>query len=370
MQVLKNHIKNIRGWRTDRKLIVFAVDDYGNIRINSKDARESLVNSGVKLYNHFDLLDSIDTKEDYEMLFDVLNAVKDKNRKNAIFTTYSLPCNINFEESGLRGEYVPEDLNITYKRLSSEFKDYDGAYETLKLGIDQEFIKPQFHGREHLNIQLINNLFREKNPILLSNIKYKCMASIPSHFDLPGVKFNQSFAFWDENEIEAHKNIIKDGLSRFEKTFGYKSLTFTPPAQQLHPDLYNYIKDFDVISVDTERKAKRHLGRGKFLIEKNILGEIKCDKLTSIVRNCVFEPTTGSIDWVNFTFKQIEAAFFWNKPAIISSHRVNFCGHIDQNNRKEGLSALKQLLQKIIRRWPDVEFISVDMLVKMMNKND
>jgi len=60
--------------------------------------------------------------------------------------------------------------------------------------------------------------------------------------------------------------------------------------------------------------------------------------------------------------KQIEAAFLWNKPAIISSHRVNFCGHIDENNRKKGLTSLKQLLDEIVKRWPDVEFMSADEL--------
>jgi hypothetical protein len=67
--------------------------------------------------------------------------------------------------------------------------------------------------------------------------------------------------------------------------------------------------------------------------------------------------------------KQIETAFFWNKPAIISSHRVNFCGHIDPKNREIGLSALKELLQKIVKKWPDVEFMSSVELGVLINKH-
>jgi hypothetical protein len=30
-QFLLNHIKNIPGWRSSRKLVVISVDDYGNV---------------------------------------------------------------------------------------------------------------------------------------------------------------------------------------------------------------------------------------------------------------------------------------------------------------------------------------------------
>ena len=71
---------------------------------------------------------------------------------------------------------------------------------------------------------------------------------------------------------------------------------------------------------------------------------------------------------MQFTLKQIEAAFFWGKPAIVSSHRVNFCGHIDPENRKKGLIALDTLLNKVVNKWPDIEFVSIDELVKIMNQ--
>ena len=55
---------------------------------------------------------------------------------------------------------------------------------------------------------------------------------------------------------------------------------------------------------------------------------------------------------------QIEAAFRWSRPAIISSHRVNFCGHIDPQNRRTGLDALAKLLRSIVGKWPEVEFVA------------
>jgi len=43
---------------------------------------------------------------------------------------------------------------------------------------------------------------------------------------------------------------------------------------------------------------------------------------------------------------------------------VNFCGHLDERNRRQGLVALDELLAGIVKRWPDVRFISADQLVE------
>ena len=60
------------------------------------------------------------------------------------------------------------------------------------------------------------------------------------------------------------------------------------------------------------------------------------------------------------------AAFRMHKPAHISSHRVNYSGHIDAQNRNIGLKKLKILLSEITRKWPDVEFISGQELIKQL----
>ncbi len=98
--------------------------------------------------------------------------------------------------------------------------------------------------------------------------------------------------------------------------------------------------------------------------EINLLGRKRGQDHVTVVRNVVFEPTNDeAFDSVKLALDQVAAAFRWRRPAIISSHRVNFCGHIDPENRKQGLRALKQLLDGIVRRWPDVRFVSADELV-------
>ncbi|EIM77256.1 hypothetical protein A3SI_06704 [Nitritalea halalkaliphila LW7] len=345
-QFLANHLKNIKGWKTKRKLVAFAVDDYGNVRLANLRAKKRLEDSGVALIGRFDRLDALDTREDYEMLFDVLDSVKDHKGNPAVFTPYALPCNVDFEKTSEANTYIPEKLTVTYEKLSAEDTAFAGAYPLLLKGIASKMIKPQFHGREHLNINVFNAHLRDKNPIVMANLNQHSLVSVPMHPDFPGIRFSYAYAFWKNHENEAHKKNIAEGLKLFEEVYGYSSLTFTPPAQQLASDLYPYIASLGVRGVDKMRQTKRHKGEGVYVSEKNRLGEKGPGNTIAIVRNCVFEPNQRPIDWVNFTFKQIEAAFFWNKPAIISSHRVNFSGHIDPANRKKGLEDLKNLLNE------------------------
>jgi hypothetical protein len=45
---------------------------------------------------------------------------------------------------------------------------------------------------------------------------------------------------------------------------------------------------------------------------------------------------------------------------------VNYCGHIEPQNRKDGLVALGQLIKGIVKRWPDVEFMTSDELADLI----
>jgi hypothetical protein len=65
--IILNNLKNIIGWRTNRKLIVFSIDDYGNVRLDSKKASENLNLKNLNGITHFDLLDTLETREDLEI---------------------------------------------------------------------------------------------------------------------------------------------------------------------------------------------------------------------------------------------------------------------------------------------------------------
>lgn len=353
---LFNNVKNILGWKTNRKIIVISVDDYGNVRVDSKQARENMIAAGVKPKNRFDVYDTLETPEDLQMLYEALTSVKDKNGRHAVFTPFALPCNIDFEKMAEEGyeQYHYELLPDTFNKLPG----YEGAWDLWKEGLDAKIMVPQFHGREHLNLKVFNEKLKNKDHELMTGLKNRSFSSLSSS-GYSSISYTAAFDFWDIKENEAFTEIITDGLNQFEKVYGYRSDHSNSPGGRENPVIHQVLKDNGIKYIDSPFIKVEHQGLGKYKKVLNYTG--KTNSLGQIfeVRNVVFEPTDDrGYDWVDYSFKQVEAAFRWNKPAIISSHRVNFCGHVDEENRRKGIAALKKLLQKITERWPDVEFMS------------
>ena len=360
--------KNLIGWRTKRNIIVFSIDDYGSVRLDSKEARENLDNSqiGVKSpFAGFDLYDSLETKEDLELLFDTLTSVKDKNGKNVVFSPFAVPCNPNFEkikEAGFQ-QYIYELLPQTYDKLSTyQPEAYEGTWQLWKEGIDNELLIPQFHGREHFNLKVFAEKLEEKESELITILKNRSVARASSDA-YETISMSDAFGFWDFKENEILKGIVEDGLNAFKKVFGYRASHFMAPGGWEHPVLHKTLKKCGIKYIDTPMIKREHQGKGKYKMKFNYTGKRNKHGQIYLVRNVVFEPTQKrNVDWVDYAMQQIEAAFRWNRPAIISSHRVNFCGHIDPENRAKGIGALKELLQRIVQRWPEVEFMAANEL--------
>lgn len=368
-RVLFDNLKNIRGWHTPRRLVAFAVDDYANIRVASRQASECLTEARLNLSSQMDRYDTLETRQDLEALFKVLDSVRDASGRPAVFTAYALSTNPDFErirEDGTRYHY--ELVPSTFERLAREQPEaYAGAWELWQEGMVRGLLRPQFHGREHLNVALFERKLASRSPDLMANLDNDSLAGLGGDASMPGVGFTHAFGLHEASELDRHREIIRDGLDAFERVYGFRSITFTPPAQKLHPALYDFVTECGVRSIDKPLHCRRSLGDGTSQREINRSGRQRGQNHVTVVRNVVFEPTKNmGFDPVGRAMDQIAAAFRWRKPAIISSHRVNFCGHIDPANREKGLAALHDLLKRITERWPDVEFVSVDQLVEEM----
>ena len=81
-------LSNIPGWRTDRKIIVIEFDDWGSIRMPSRDTFIRLKRQGVDLesfdYGRYNLNDTLANRNDFERLFDVLNSIEDGKMANPV----------------------------------------------------------------------------------------------------------------------------------------------------------------------------------------------------------------------------------------------------------------------------------------------
>ena len=360
-QKIFDNIKNSYGWKTRKKIVVFAVDDYGNVRLNSKRARLKMNELGLKVLTRFDAYDALETKEDLEILYDTLLSVKDVKNNPAIFTPFAVPCNIDFEKI-IEEEYKNyhyEVLPQTFEKLGSlQPEAYNNTWNIWKEGMNMGVLDPQFHGREHLNLKAFKEKLENRDEELIAALSNRSFTSISSS-GYDSINYTAAFDFDQLDENNNLSIILKDGLNKFEEVFGYKATCFMPPRAKIHAMHFKLLSDNGIKCIDRAFINKQHQGSGRFKTTFNYTGKRNSLGQIYFVRNVVFEPTqNANFDSVNLALKQIKTAFYWNKPAIISSHRVNFCGHIDKNNRAVGIDSLKRLLTEIVKRWPDVEFMS------------
>jgi hypothetical protein len=359
------HLINIPGWRTNRKIVVIESDDWGAIRMPSKDVYEAFLKKGFEveksLYNRFDALESND---DLTALYDVLMSFQDWHGNHPVFTANCVVANPDFQrikESGNR-QYFYEHVS---KTLSS-YPQHDQVIALWHAGIQSKVFYPQSHGREHLNIKRWMNALQNATPELIFAFDYNTTYSGCGDYSFMG-----AFDYDQYEDVYDHINIVSDGLELFRSTFGYSSKTFISPCYVWDQKIEIIMKQNGVEYIQggvaqyiPTAKSKKYKKKYHFTGEKNYLGQ------RYLVRNCLFEPTShNSIDTVSETLKQITIAFNCQKPAIISSHRVNYIGYLDENNRANSLVLLRDLLSKILRLWPDVEFISSDSLGDIISNN-
>ncbi len=178
--------------------------------------------------------------------------------------------------------------------------------------------------------------------------------------------FMEAFNYRDSNELRFHQNAITEGTGLFEKIFGYRSESFIAPCYIWSNDLNVTLKNCGINIIQGDFYQFQPT-RGKLRKVIHYTGQKNKLAQYFVVRNVYFEPSENpSFDWVGSALSEISNAFFWHKPAIISSHRMNYIGFIDPENRRRNLILLRQLLKTIKLKWPDVEFMSSDQLANLL----
>nr|WP_321409461.1 hypothetical protein [uncultured Carboxylicivirga sp.] len=367
-QHLVNNLKNMPGWRTNRKLIIIECDDWGGIRMPSKAVFDELNNKGLPVNtSRFNRYDTLANKEDFDQLFTVLKSVKAKNGNHPVITAMTNMANPDFEKIKKSGfaSYYSEDFTTTLDRYYPGQKVFDKWEEGIKEGI---FV-PELHGKEHISVQHWMKHLKSGHPELLKAFNHGFVAFGIN--DLPDIlkEFRPEFYFDNDEQKPFLINSIRESVELFEKTFGYLPRVFTPSNGLFHPDLDHEVASNGIRYLYVTRKMPYPATNGEIKFRPFTTGQRGPEGLIYYTRNCAFEPTDPEYMGVEFTLSQIEAAFRWGKPANISTHRANFTGSINPDNREIGLNELKKLLDTIVKRWPDVEFLSSGDAFDIMRRN-
>lgn len=353
--------KNISGWRTNKRIVVIESDDWGSIRMPSKSVFDKFHQHGMNVadmqYNRYDALES---NEDLEHLFQVLNKHHDKNNNPACFTANMIMANPAFEKIARSHftEYHYEPMQETLRR----YPEHNHVFTLYHQGLSSRVFKPQFHGREHVQINRWLAALRKADERMLIAFDNQTTYSGKDDYN-----FMESFDWDKPDEVIGQKGIIRDGLRIFLEAFGYISSSFIAPCYTWDEQLEPVLVESGVRFMQGGMNQYIPLGGfNHYRMKKHVMGQ-QLNSLTYITRNCFFEPSlVAKSDWVDYTLASIQDAFRWHKPAIICAHRINFIGFIDETNRMRNLKLLNELLKRICKKWPDVEFMSSDQLGELM----
>lgn len=359
-RLMRNAI-NIPGWSTHRKIVVFESDDWGSIRIPSKECRDNLMNSGFDFSNQpFNLYDALESNDDLSALFDVLKKHKDVTGRSPVFTAVNIVANPDFakiKESNFQ-QYFYEPLTETLNRYPNSNK----VVELYKQGISDRLFVPIFHGREHLNVQRWMRALQSGNKAVHKTFENEITAiHIGPNKEFLG-DFQAAFDLDVPEDVKYMKDVLTEGLDLFENMWGYKSPYFVPTNGPFNNALEKVLCDKGVKYILGERLQYEPLGNGKFKKNFHYIGMTNKYKQIYLTRNAAFEPAFFADNEMNkcieTCLKSIERAFRWNKPVSISTHRLNYIGFIEENNRTRNLLILNKLLKELMKRWPDVEFMT------------
>ncbi len=359
---LRVNVSNIPGWRTKRHVVVIESDDWGSIRMSSKEAFDRMLKAGMPVdRSHYNLYDSLECNDDLEQMYETLSKFKDSTGRYPVITGVNVVANPDFEKIKTNNfsEYIYEPYTETCKRYSN----HDRVYDLWKEGIEKRLMVPIFHGREHLNAQFWMRALRDKNKSTLVGFENEVTG-------MPGIKgeklpdFQAAFQIDTINDLVYQKEVLKTGLDLFEELYGYRSRYFVPTNGPFNNTLEKDLYEHGVKYINTGKKQKEPLGNGQYKINTRFIGDENQYGQIYITRNCFFEPSSSGFekpantDWINNCLKEIEIAFRWRKPAVISSHRVNYIGYLHPENREKSLKQLSELFSKMLKKWPNIEFMT------------
>ncbi len=333
------------------KLVLFLSDDWGSIRLKNRQSRNKLEKAGLNINSsRFDRYDSLETNRDVEGLMEVLDSFKDLHGNSPLFTMVSNVGNPDFEKISKDNynQYHVEDLATTYSNnLGSE-----NVPKLIKEGIEKRLFEPALHGREHVRIK--DWLYMLKSGNAFANLGFnERFFFIPDEFCSNQISRLEA-SFWHPQNSEDHfeEEVLKDAILRFEKFFQTKPYYFTPPSLLFSENLPKTINELGLSWMDVPRI---HHQNGRMVYLGSRFGQLRF-----LVRNMVFEPLLADCSGsAESCLKQIQYAFQYGQPAIISNHRVSFAGAIEPENTNKGLKELSYLLKEVLRRWPDIQFIGV-----------
>jgi len=368
---LLTHLSNLPGWRTTRKIVVFESDDWGSIRTKDINSFNNMLKNGLQVKsNHYNAVDSLESNADLERLFETLLQFRDSTARPPVFTPLCIMGNPDFdkiEKSGFT-EYFFQPLDKTLE----EYPEHDKVLFYWKAGRDNRLFVPALHGREHINVRRFMDLLKSGDEGMRISFNNRSVG-VSSYYGKTYPNYLGALHPTSLQEIKELHEQLRESGKLFELFLGEKPAFFVAPNAEEPKELENTLDSIGIRYIGRAKRRIYPVGDGTFKKEWNWIGKKNELGQTILTRNCFFEPVAWGehhhvVSWVDNCLKEIEIAFKWNKPAVISTHRVNYIGNINKSSRERGLQSLTNLISKILIKWPESEFMTSMELGALISK--
>lgn len=358
------HPINYIGYKTDRKIVVIESDDWGNEKLIDRKHYELAFKKNLIDNSAYFKYDSLESNDDLEQIMELLIRFKDKNGNPPILTANYVTANPDYEK--IKAEHFKTYFYKPSKELYSKYLNKENVPQLYVDAISKKLIKPQYHCREHIDVDRWLMALKKDDIIAKKSFENKFVSIGLSNIKGKRKGITAAYDFDSDFDVNNFRSNVLEMKSMFFDMFGFHATTFIAPAYTWHESLENFLAKIGVNALQGNWKQTSPYPADKvksYRYIKHYLGQKNKHNQIYLVRNASFEPTIKpKTDAVNDCLESISMAFKFGKPAIISSHRVNFIGSLDEGNRTRNLKLLKQLLSEIVKRWPDVEFMSSDEL--------
>lgn len=368
---IRVHASNAIGWRTKRKIVVIESDDWGSIRTRSNEAYKAMLNSGLNVDNlHYDSVDCLESNDDLERLFDLLLEFKDSTGRPPVITPMCIMANPDFEairDSDFQ-EYFFEPLEKTLQR----YPNHDRVLQLWQKGIKERLFVPGLHGREHLNAKRYLQLLQTRNEGVMTAFNNQSFGA-SKHGEIKFPNYQGAFHPETIDEVHSFDQIIRDAGKLFQQYCGYQPACFIAPNMQEPRELETILREVGVKYMVRAKIVNYPVGDGTYKKKFYWLGKKSKLGILTTVRNCFFEPVSfgefnPNTDWLGNCLKEMEIAFTWKKPAVISVHRANFIGSLNPKSMDLGFFKTRSLLSEILKKWPETEFMTTSELGNLISE--
>ena len=343
---------------TGKKILVIESDDWGAEVVRTEKHFQEL----IKLYpdaesDPYCRYDAVAKEEDLQKLFEFLKNFRDHTGRPACITANTNMGNPDFDKIKA-GDFQTYHWIDLEKTLDGYSQQPGSLLKLWKEGMKQQVFRPQLHGREHVNVNPWLKRLRED--VVLDEAFELGVTAMPVKHSVGNRKdYRAAFDFDHEGELEFHRKVIEDSSTEFKRIFGFASRTFIATCYTWGSPHEKWLKKngIDVVQGNFAQKAPAGFG-SPYRYIKHRQGT-KGNHQRYLVRNVICEPSLiqeEETQRVSRTLSEIQMAFLFGKPAILSMHRLNFIGSRDAQNSDRTYSTLSKVLQESLIRWPNLEF--------------